>query len=271
MDIKTLADIPPWDWPEEAGKTIIKILSGDIADEADRLLACELAGDICVMNDELADQLLSIICDSEKPDIFRGKAAISLGPALEYYDIDEFDDDNEALISEVTYQRILKTFQTYFMNTDTPKETRRKILEASVRAQQDWHQDAISTAFNSGEKEWILTAVFSMRFVNGFDEQIIEALENPDPDIFYQAVCAAGNWAVDVAFPYIVDLLESKTTEKYLLLAAIEAIASIHPAEAESYLLNLTDSDDQDIVDAAHEAINMNEDWDNDEYYDEDE
>ena len=31
-------------------------------------------------------------------------------------------------------------------------------------------------------------------------EQIVEALDSPDPDIRYEAVCAAGSWAVGAAW-----------------------------------------------------------------------
>jgi len=44
-----------------------------------------------------------------------------------------------------------------------------------------------------------------------------------------------------------------------LLLAAIDAVSSIRPAEAEGILVDLTESDDQEIADAADEAIGMAE------------
>jgi hypothetical protein len=42
-----------------------------------------------------------------------------------------------------------------------------------------------------------------------------------------------------------------------LLLAAIEAVASIRPAEAREVLGDLLDSDDEEIAEAASEAIDM--------------
>jgi hypothetical protein len=91
---------------------------------------------------------------------------------------------------------------------------------------------------------WRLTAVFCMRFVRGFDEQILEALDSRNPDIHYEAVCAAGAWEVDAAWPHIAALVTSGETDKPLLLAAIEAVASIRPREAAEILDDLTDSDD---------------------------
>ncbi|MEN8182411.1 MAG: hypothetical protein ABFS46_07730, partial [Myxococcota bacterium] len=90
MDLKTLKDMPPWDWPKGASKMFLGILRGDEADESDRLLVAELAGDFTVINDELVDVLLSIVRSGEAPEKLRAKAAISLGPVLEHADTDGF-------------------------------------------------------------------------------------------------------------------------------------------------------------------------------------
>ena len=67
MDLKTLQDTPPWDWPRDAGKRFQEILVNHQANETDRLIAAELAGDLTVMNDELADALTAIIRRPEEP------------------------------------------------------------------------------------------------------------------------------------------------------------------------------------------------------------
>jgi len=128
-----------------------------------------------------------------------------------------------------------------------------------VRAPQNWHQKAIITAYSSGDRDWILTAVFSMRWVHGFENQILEALMSSDPEIHYQAVSAAGNWELDAAWPHILGLLNDAGTSKPLLLAVIGAISSLRPQEAGELLIDLTESDDEDIVGAADEAIAMSE------------
>ena len=84
---------------------------------------------------------------------------------------------------------------------------------------------------------------------------------------------------MDAAWPHISALVTSSNTEKFLLLAAIEAVASIRPEEAGMILVDLTDSDDEDIVEAAHEAMTMaggqlgyeTEDFEEDGEFDEDE
>jgi hypothetical protein len=238
---------------------LFEILRDDQAVESHRLLASELAGDFAVINDELADALLSIVCSSHESEKLRGKTAISLGPALEYAYMDGFDDPDDVAISEQTFLRIQETLRKLYMDAEVPKEVRRRILEASVRAPQDWHPDAVRAAYSSDDEDWKLTAVFCMCYIRGFDEQILEALDSKNPDIHYEAVCAAGNWEVGAAWSHIAGLITSEETDKYLLLAAIEAAANIHPKEAPGILFDLTESEDQGIAEAALEALTMAE------------
>jgi hypothetical protein len=257
MDFKTLKEMPPWEWPENAGKVFLDVLKDEQADGSDRQLAAELAGDSTVISDELAVALLSILCNSREPDALRGQAAISLGPALEYAFTDGFDDLDDMPISEPLFRKIQETLQKLYSDAHVPKLVRRMILEASVRAPENWHKNAVRAAYRSDEEDWKLTAVFCMQFVRGFDKQILESLESENPDIHYEAVCAAGNWEIDAAWPHIAALIASEETDKDLLLAAIESAAFIRPREASEMIGPLLEADDEDIVDAVYEALAM--------------
>ena len=265
-ELKILENTPSWEWPEDAGETILGILHSDQAEESDRLLAVGLAGDFVVVNDELIDALLSILCNGGESDELRGRAAISLGPALEQADIEEFEDPDDVPISEQTFRRIQKTLQSLYVDADVPKTVRRRILEASVRAPQDWHPNAVRAAYSSGNDDWRLTAVFCMQYVRGFDDQILESLGSKNPDVHYHAVCAAGNWQIDAAWPHIAALLTSRNTGKPLLIAAIEAAASIRPRKAMDILCNLMHSKDEDIAEAVSLAMAIAEKpWDDED------
>jgi HEAT repeats len=255
MDLKILLDTPPWDWPRDAGQTFLKTLVDKRADESDRLIAADLAGDLVVMNDDLANTLLTLAGDAGEPEQLRAQAAISLGPVLEQADIEEFEDPDDVPITERTFNKIQDALEKMYLDNRTPKEVRRRILEASVRAPKTWHQDAIRQAYSSGDKEWMLTAVFSMRYVRGFDKEILAALNSADPEIQYEAVQAAGNWELDAAWDHIVELVNDTHTPKHLLLAAISAVGSIRPTEAGIILVDLADSEDEEIAEAASEAM----------------
>jgi hypothetical protein len=269
MDLKALKNTPPWDWPEDTAEKLVRILQDEHVAESDRLLATEMAGDFTVVNEELVEALLAILISCDESDAVRGRAAISLGPILEYADIEGFDDADDIPISERTFRRIQELLRELYNDPQIPREVRRRILEASVRAPQHWHESAIRSAYASGDDLWKLTAVFCMRFARGFDEQIVKELDNRNPSIHLEAVLAAGNWGVEAAWPHVAATIRSGKTPKRLLLAAIEAVPNIRPQEAAEVLADLAESDDEDIVDAVHEALaaaeSSGEDEDEDE------
>ena len=156
-------------------------------------------------------------------------------------------------------RKIKKLLRELFFDARVPSYVRRRILEASVRAREDWHKGAVFSAYCSNEEAWRLTAVFCMGYIRGFDEQILEELDCEDPEIQYEATRAAGNWELDSAWSNVAGLVTSADTDKHTRLAAIDAVVAIRPREAPTILCGLTDSDDDDIVDAVLEALAMAE------------
>ncbi len=256
MTLKTLQNTPPWDWPEGTGKVLLDILR-DPPTESDLLTATELAGDFTVFGDELVHALLCILRSDDKAEKVRGRAAISLGAVLEHADIKGFEDADDLPITEGTFDEIQESLRRLYRDPDVPVEVRRRILETAVRAPQDCHQQAIRAAYSGDDGRWRVTAVFCMRFVRGFEAEILEGLDSASPDVRYEAVAAAGSWALDAAWPHIAALVTSEATDKPMLLAAIEAVATIRPQEAVAILDDLLDSDDEDVVEAVHEAMAM--------------
>lgn len=257
MDIQTLSNMPPWEWPGMAGELIRNVLGEKSAPLADRLLAADMAGDEVVMNDEMAALSLAVVRDSSEPEELRCKAAISLGPALEYGDMMEFDDPEEIMLSEKMFHEVQEQLRDIFQDKNIPKNVRRRVLEAAVRAPMDWHESAVQEAYADNDEEWHLTAVFCMGYVDGFKDEILESLESENPDIVYEAVTAAGTWQVQAAWPFIEKLIINRDdTDKPLLIAAIIAAPQIRPAEAVELLLasDLFDSNDEEIAEAVKEA-----------------
>ncbi len=256
MDIHTLYDLPPWEWPTNAEAMIVGLLQDRQADVAERLAASELAGDYTNMNDALADELLAVIRSRDESADLRGTAVIALGGSLEHAYMMGFEDEYDIQLSEDAFHQVLHTLHQLYLDPDSPDALRQKVLEASVRAPQDWHEEAVRSA-RTGAGTWRRTAIFCMRFISGFDDDIVNALDDDNPRIQYHAVCAAGAWEVDEAWPHIFDLLTDDDADKELRLAAIDVAASIRPLEASEVLGQLTASEDDDIVDAAYEALAM--------------
>ena len=255
MDLQALHDTPPWEWPRDTADMLLRALRDEQAAEPDRLLATEMAGDLMVVNEELVEALLAILRSDHGSEHLRARAAISLGPILEYADTEAFDDVGDVPISQQTFRRIQEALRQLYEDTQIPQEVRRRILEASVRAQRGWHQKAIREAYASDDDAWKLTAVFCMGFVRGFDEQIVQELDSLNPAIHLAAIRAAGNWGVQGAWPHVAALIRSRRTPKPLLLAAIEAAPYIRLEETGELLMDLSASNDEDIAEAVDEAL----------------
>jgi hypothetical protein len=259
MDIEVIQNTPPWDWPEETGEALIGILNNREAKASDRLLAAELAGDPVVLDDEIALTLLAIVESGNESTEMRVQAAISLGPGLEMSDMMDFDLYDENQLSEDIFLKIKQTLHHLYDTEDLPKELRRRILEASIRASEKWHREAVRTAYDTGDEEWRLTAVFCMSYLRGFDKEVMEAFDSENSYIQYHAICAAGNHELEQAWPHIAALLTDKGTEKSLVLAAIDASVAIQPEKMHGVVGPLLSSEDEDISEAAFEAMEMAE------------
>lgn len=254
MDLKTLAATPDDEWPADTGRNLLRILRDEGAGETTRFVAARLAASLTVIDDDLVDQLLSILDRGDFSDKLRSQAALSLGPVLEQSDIGTFGQPKGVPISEGTVRQIKAAFRKHHGDGGVPKTVRRSVLSASVRAPEPWHQDAIRAAYAHRDRDWRITAVFAMRWVDGFEASILDALRSDDDKIRYQAVRAAGNWGLDAAWAYVQPIL-SQTGDKRVLLAAIDAVASIRPNEAASVLSDFTVDEDDEIVEAAQGAL----------------
>lgn len=258
MTLHELSQLPTWEWPDDAPEVLRAVLENRQAPVADRRLAASLVAEIDVMDDAFAVLLLAILSDRDEPTELRAGAAIALGPSLEYADIlDPEELAEEEAFTGATITRMEETLRAVFQAADTPDELRRAALEASVRAPRPWHEDAVRTAHASSDPAWKLTAVFCLRWVDGFAPLIMEGLESSDPNLRYQAMCAAGEQELASAWPHVMAVLESPAADRELLMAAIEAAARIRPEEALDTIERFTDSHDPDIAETALDAMAM--------------
>lgn len=255
LQVRELLAVPPWEWPKGTDALLLEVLQDDKANPADRLAAAKLAGDLTVTDDKLVKALLAVVRDGAASEELRSTAAISLGPVLEMADTEGFEDPENDPITEPTYHATQAALRELFADVGVPGEVRRRILEASVRAPCDWHAEAIRAAWSCQNEAWMLTAVFCMRYVSGFEPQIVAALKSRNSDIHYEAVIAAGNWEVAAAWKHVLALVSAPTTKKRLLLAAIGAVGSLGPSRAQDALGHLLDSEDEDVVEAVTEAL----------------
>lgn len=264
MNLKRLADTPPWEWPNDARDTLLSALVDPGTRDSDRVLAAQLAGDFVVMDDAIANALVNTARNGRWSEDVRGSAAAALGPALANADTMRFDDPDDVLISEECFHRTRAALQELYRDPEVPHSVRRDVLEASVHAPDEWHPNAVRQAYVQDDSSWRRTAVFCMSFIPGFEDEILESLRSSDEEIERNAVLAAGDQRVDDAWPHIVALIDSKDTPKPILLAAIDAVVNIRPEEAMEIIGDLAESDDEDISEAAMDALALVDDFDED-------
>lgn len=255
MNLSELSKTPAWEWPDGTDDFLLGVLRDAKTTLPDRIVAAELAGDYVVVNDDIARTLIGIAGDRNADDELRCIAAISLGPALEDADMMDPDDPDDSVISEHVFEGLRRGLRKIYMDADAPESVRRSVLEAAVRAPEDWHREAVRGAYGSGSPEWKLTAVFCMRFVEGFEDEITESLASDDPLLLREAVLAAGNWDIRAAWPLVRALMVDPKAERNLRIAAIEASPGIDPDAAVDLLVELSVSDDEEIADTANEAL----------------
>ena len=241
---------------------MLKVLRDRDASPADRVRATELAGEFVVANEGLMRGLARIVGDGAEPADLRGRAAIALGAVLEMafiegWEEDDPDPDPDVPISPARFFEIQDTLRRVHGDPGAPEEVRRRALEASVRAPEKWHEDAARSALSSPQPLWRLTGVFCTRFLHGFDKEILQALESDESALRYEAVRAAGAHGLDAAWPHVVRIVERERSDRPLLLAAIDAVASIRPEEADDVLSALSDLDDEEIEEAVFDALGM--------------
>ena len=255
MKVKELSEIPPWDWPNDAADLVLDALTNRNASPEDRLTASELAGEEVILTEKLVDALLNIVKSRKEPDDLRSRAAIALGPALELVEYEDYNDPYDPMaLTEPFVKKMQPALRQLYLDTEVPKDVRRSVLEASVRNPQEWHTAAVRSAYARDDEGWRITSVFCMRYVKGFEDEILTCLKSKDCDTLYNAVVAAGNWELDAAWPTIARLVRDDRTEKDLRIAAIKAVASIRPTDTD-ILEPLIDAYDEDISEAAMDAI----------------
>ena len=209
MNVKYLGDIEPWQWPEDANEIFLETLQDANAEESDRILAAELAGNPITMSDEIAEALLSISHNREAADALRGQAATAFGPAFEMADLKGFDFPEDIPITESMFQRARNELRKLYMDADVPKHVRRRILEAATRASEDWHREAVRAAHQSDDEDWQVTAVFCMGLMKGFEAEILNALDSQSSNVRYEGIRAAGSGAIKAAWPRIARFISA--------------------------------------------------------------
>ena len=148
-------------------------------------------------------------------------------------DTDGFEDGiTRPPITERMFHEIQDQLRQVFLDNTVPKEVRRRILEASGRATNDWHQNAIEQAFSNGDPEWKANRCVRDGLRHGLRQADPRGLEGSRSGDSRTSSQSGRHVELEAAWAHALALIQDRKTPKPLLLAAIGAVASIHPHEA---------------------------------------
>jgi len=175
--LEALVSLPEWEWPRGARNAIREGLRDDGVKA--RLLAVQLAGRD--LDPVVSDELMRLLKDDADDDV-RAEAAIAFGPALEECATEarHFGFDEESPLSAPQFHEVLRTLESIYRSAGAGTRVRRKALEAAVRADEPWVEGATRAAYRSGDPAWRTTALFCMGYLDGFDGEILEGLDDRD-------------------------------------------------------------------------------------------
>ncbi|MGI6524535.1 MAG: hypothetical protein ACOX2O_04475 [Bdellovibrionota bacterium] len=231
--LKLLSTTPPWEWPMDVDKILLSIITDKNTPFSDRLRGVDLAGELSVINLELVQALQDIISSKDESYELRGAAISSIGAILEevssanYLNEITFIDSEEDLIKIEDLLEIRDLLHNIFNDTSEFDETRRRALESAVRTPEEWTKAAVEDAYKSSDVAWKVTALYCMRYLPNFKEEVLAELTSINPEMKRYAVEAVAAHKFQEAWPKLKSIILSEYSDKDLLDSAIYAAVKI--------------------------------------------
>jgi len=180
------------------------------------------------------------------PDV-RAAAALSLGRFLLLGEFDQID--------ARAAQRVETTLMTAYHAEDQDVWVRRRALEALANSSHAELPDMILDAYEEHDDTLRIGAVFAMgRSADPrWNRYVLEELGNNDSAMLFEATRASGELEIEEAVPDLIRLLGDEDVE--IRDAAVWALGRIGGPEARRALKACCASDDEDLAEAAEDAL----------------
>lgn len=153
-------------------------------------------------------------------------------------------------------QRLLRLLLGLFDDPAVPLEVRRRAIETvSYLGGEPEVEEAIGRAYAASEREMHASAIHAMghHMAERWRPAVEQELENPDPEMRYEAAVACGEMGDPSLVHHLAPLLEDEDHE--VAQAAIWALGEIGGPQARRLLQRAAQSPDEDIREAAEEAL----------------
>jgi hypothetical protein len=206
--------------------------------------------------DEGAREALAVL-KGTGPDNDRGEAAIFIGAVLELYDEDDPLDD---YIPAELANELRGALWTLYDDKGQSELLRRRCLEAAVRWPNDRVDPAIRAALDT-PGDWRVTGLFCAGFVEGYEDEVRDAIAKGSHEERIEAWRAASNLELHDLAPTAVQLANDTKANREERYEAIAALAWLgESAEAGRTLEQLVASGDEEISEVAEEALSLRAD-----------
>jgi HEAT repeat protein len=217
-----------------------------VSDPDPRVRAAALEGLWEYDDREFIPVLIDLLHGDEDLNV-RAEAALSLG---RYVVLGEFGNLRPSDLA------VVEDSLTESINDNTEsEEVRARALESIGASSESWVRDLIEDAYSSGSHRMQVSAIHAMG--RSCDAEwlpdVIQHLQNDDPELRYEAATAAGMIGDEAAIPHLAFLVHDDDAEVQQM--AIEALAEIGGPEARAILERLVTSGDERAEDAAREAL----------------
>jgi len=199
--------------------------------------------------DNLIPDFLELLDEDDSVDV-RAVAAAVLGKYIYRGELDELDQKTKVCIEE----KLLAVVA----GGEENQRVQRRALEALGYSPRDEVQECIAEVYQSGDEEWMASALFAMgRSLDyRWEEIILSNLHHQNPKVRAEAIRASGELTLEDAIPAILEMLDDVPVVRQAAIWASSQIGGEGVGEALNILLNepLTD-DEADLIERAFQNI----------------
>lgn len=169
-----------------------------------------------------------------------------------------------AALGKLSSSRSLRAQETLLAvvrNEEEPIEVRRRALESIAPLGIPEVRELIQKAYESKDVKFKASALYAMgkSAESSWLSNLVKELSSDIPELRYEAVRACGGLEDEAAIPHIIPILQDPDLE--IRLSAIYALGCIGGSGARQGLNQCLESSDEQIRDAAREALEHLELW----------
>jgi HEAT repeat protein len=195
---------------------------------------------------DLIPVLIDIMQRDESPEV-RAAAALGLGRFVVLGEFGSLRPADLTSIEDALAEAINDSAES--------EDVRARALESIGARSEPWVSDLISDAYASGSHRMQVSAIHAMGRSCDSDwlPDVIQQLQNDDPELRYEAATAAGMIGDEAAVPHLAFLVHDEDGE--VQETAIEALGEIGGPEARGVLVRLLSSGDERAEEIARDAL----------------